>query len=211
MTSSNPFLNNGVAPQSQAPVQQQPVQQGQPQFSNPAQQQPVQQNQAPVTAPQFQAPTQQPVQQNYQQPVQNQAAATAQMSTPASSSDPFANPTGGGDGSKISDELNQAVLMRPTEYIPEMNTTQGKTDAVRCDWIVLTGPNMGQVRSQSLIFQTVLKRELKARIGSAQPFLVGVVVLGEARGGNNAPYLLAPADDQVRALAAQAAQANNWI
>ena len=169
------------------------------------------QNQAPVQAPQFQAPPQQQAPaQNYQAPVQNQAA-TTQMATPPSSSDPFANPTGGGDGSKISEELNQAVLMRPTEYIPEMSTTQGKTDAVRCDWIVLTGPNMGQVRSQSLIFQTVLKRELKARIGSAQPFLVGVVVLGEARGGNNAPYLLAPADDQVRALAAQVAQANNWI
>ena len=50
-----------------------------------------------------------------------------------------------------------------------MNTRQGVTDAVRADWIVLTGPNQGQVRNSSLIFQKVLKSELTRIMGTPSP------------------------------------------
>lgn len=185
---TNPFLANNAAPA--APAQTAPAPQTQ---AAPPAQAPVQ------TAPPQSAP-----------PVAPGAAAIGGVPS-AESSDPFATPSGAGDGSKISDELNQAILIRPTEYIPSMKTSQGPTDAVRADWIVLTGPNQGQVRNGSLIFQKVLKGELTRIMGTPKPMMVAVVSMGEARNGNNAPYLFAAADDATKALASQAASAHNWI
>ena len=187
---TNPFLANNAAPA--APAQTAPAPQTQ---AAPAAQPPVQTQ----TAPPQSAP-----------PVAPGAAAIGGVPS-AESSDPFASPTGGGDGSRIGDDVGQAILIRPTEYIPGMNTRQGVTDAVRADWIVLTGPNQGQVRNGSLIFQKVLKSELTRIMGTPKPMMVAVLGMGEARNGNNAPYLFAPADDATKALAAQAASAHNWI
>ena len=185
---TNPFLANNAAPAAPAAA--------------------ASQTQAPA-APQFQAP---PAAAPAQAPAAQAPGAAAIGGVPSvDSSDPFATPTGGGDGSKISDDVNQAILVRPTEYIPSMKTTQGVSDAVRADWIVLTGPNQGQVRNGSLIFQKVLKSELRAILGTPKPLMVAVLGMGEARNGNNAPYLFAPADDATKALAAQAASAHNWI
>lgn len=185
---TNPFLANNAAPA--APAQTAPAPQAQ---AAPPAQAPVQ------TAPPQSAP-----------PVAPGAAAIGGVPS-AESSDPFATPTGGGDGSKISDDVGQAILIRPTEYIPRMDTRQGVTDAVRADWIVLTGPNQGQVRNGSLIFQKVLKSELTRIMGTPKPMMVAVLGMGEAKGGKSAPYLFAPADDATKALAAQAASAHNWI
>ncbi|ATW59028.1 hypothetical protein PBI_MAHDIA_29 [Gordonia phage Mahdia] len=167
---------------------------------------------APQAAPAAQAPapaTQAPAAQNTA-PVAQGAAAIGGVPS-VDSADPFASPTGAGDGSKISDDLDQAILLRPTEYIPSMSTSQGTTDAVRADWIVLTGPNQGQVRNSSLIFQKVLKSELRSIMGTPKPMMVAVLVKGQAKNGNSAPYLFAAADDATKALAAQAASAHNWI
>lgn len=185
---TNPFLANNAAPA--APAQTAPAPQTQ---AAPPAQAPVQ------TAPPQSAP-----------PVAPGAAAIGGVPS-VDSSDPFATPSGGGGGFKISDDVNQAILVRPTEYIPSMKTTQGVTDAVRADWIVLTGPNQGQIRNGSLIFQKVLKSELTRIMGTPKPMMVAVLVMGEGRNGNNAPYLFAAADDATKALAAQAASAHNWI
>ena len=163
---------------------------------------------APQAAPAAQAPAPAPAQNTA--PVAQGAAAIGGVPS-VDSADPFASPTGAGDGSRIGDDVGQAILIRPTEYIPSMNTRQGVTDAVRADWIVLTGPNQGQVRNSSLIFQKVLKSELTRIMGTPKPMMVAVLGMGEARNGNNAPYLFAPADDATKALAAQAASAHNWI
>ncbi|UZT28717.1 hypothetical protein [Nocardia phage NS-I] len=187
---TNPFLANNAAPA--APVQTAPAPQAQ---TAPAAQPPVQTQAAPPQS----AP-----------PVAQGAAAIGGVPS-ADSADPFASPTGAGDGSKISDDLDQAILLRPTEYIPSMSTSQGTTDAVRADWIVLTGPNQGQVRNSSLIFQKVLKSELRSIMGTPKPMMVAVLVKGQAKNGNSAPYLFAAADDATKALAAQAASAHNWI
>lgn len=129
--------------------------------------------------------------------------------TPGQAADPFAAPRGA-SGDKISDDLDQGLVVRPSEYIQSMTTTQGVTDAVQADWIVLTGPDQGKVRS-GLVFQTVLKKELRAILGTPTPMMVGILVRGVAKGTNSAPFLFAPANDEVRGLAAQAAKANNWI
>lgn len=180
---TNPFLANNAAPA--APVQTAPAPQAQ---TAPAAQPPVQ------TAP----------------PVAPGAAAIGGVPS-AESADPFASPTGGGDMEAITAEVGNAVLVRPMEYIQSMNTAHGVTDAVRADWIVLTGPNQGKTVNGSLIFGKVLKSELTRIMGTPKPMMVAVIGRGEAKGGKSAPYLFAPADDATKALAAQAASAHNWI
>lgn len=185
---TNPFLANNAAPAAAAPA--------------PAA--------APSAAPQFQAPPAAAAPAPAAPPVAPGPAAIGGVPS-AESADPFAAPTGGGDGSRIGDDVGSTLLIRPTEYIPSMTTRQGVTDAVRADWIVLDGPNQGAVRNGSLIFQKVLKSELTRIMGTPKPMMVAVLSMGEARNGNNAPYLFLPADEAARTLAAQAAAAHNWI
>ena len=163
---------------------------------------------APAAAPAAQAPAPTPA---AAPQTPNAGSAAIGGVAPAAGSDPFADPSAGGDGAKISADLGQALLLRPTEYIPTMNTSHGTTDAVRADWIVLTGPSQGQVRTGSLIFQKVLKDNLHRIMGTATPMMVAVLALGEAKNGNSAPYLFQAADVQTKELAAQAAKAHNWI
>ncbi|UAJ15460.1 hypothetical protein SEA_PUPPERS_29 [Gordonia phage Puppers] len=189
---TNPFLANGAAPAAPAPTQA-PVQ-----------------NTAPAT-PQFQAP---PAQAPTQAPVQNTApagfATPATAGQPAQAVDPFGRPSGPG-GDQIKADLNQALLIRPTSFRSQMNTRLGPKDAVEADWIVLTGENQGAVRNSSLVFNGPLVRDFKKALDTpGQKFIVGVLVLGEATPGQNAPYILAEPTDEVMDLARQAAAAHNW-
>ena len=180
---TNPFLANNATPSAA------------PQAAPAAQ--------APAPAPQA-APAQNTA------PVAQGAAAIGGVPS-VDSADPFASPTGGGDMEAITAEVGNAVLVRPMEYIQSMNTAHGVTDAVRADWIVLTGPNQGKTVNGSLIFGKVLKSELRSIMGTPKPMMVAVIGRGEAKGGKSAPYLFAAADDATKALAAQAASAHNWI
>lgn len=126
-------------------------------------------------------------------------------------SDMFATATAAGDHAKLRDDLGEAVLVRPVEWIPEMQTANGTTAAVRCDWIVLTGPNAGAVRSNSLVFNTVVRNTLKSVLDGPQPFFVGVVSEGAAKPGKSSPLVFAPAEKEHLANAADAAKVNGWI
>lgn len=126
-------------------------------------------------------------------------------------SDMFARGSKSGDGAKIKDDMDAAVLVRPTEFLQGMKTSQGPADCVRADWIVLDGPNQGAVRSNSLIFNQVLINSLKDLPGTATPFLVGVVGWGEAKGGKSAPLLFLDPQPEHMELAMKAAQAHGWV
>ena len=185
---SNPFAGAAAAPAT-APA----AAQGNPfgaQQAAPAAQQ------APPAADAFAAPP----------------STTPEPAAPAAGGDPFGMPSGGGDGPKITDDLGAALLLRPTEFRPQMNTSNGPADVIVADWIVLDGPSQGQVREGSLIFQRVLVKDLKKIFDNpATPFMVGVLGKGEARNGNSAPYLFGmPSDEQVT-LARQAAAHFGWI
>ena len=147
------------------------------------------------------------------QPVAQQAPASAQgFSAPPSGADPFATPAGPGDGANITDDLGAAVVVRPSEYVEKMTTSFGEASAVRADWIVLDGPNQGQVREGSLIFQRALIRDLKSVLGSpGHRFVVGRLAKGEAKQGQSAPYILQSPDEATMALARQAAAAFQWV
>jgi len=206
---TNPFLQGQPAPA--APPQQQPP-------ANPWPSQPPQQPaqnpppQPPPWPPQDQQP---PAAPQAQQPSPAAAsAAQAGFSAPASTAaatDPFGVPAGQGDGSRIQDDLGQALLLRPLEYVPEMSTNIGTTDAVRVDWIVLTGPNQGAIRNNALVFNAPLLRDLKAVLVGPQPFLVAVLGQGQAKPGKSAPFIFGQPTDEHLVLARQAASANGWI
>lgn len=130
--------------------------------------------------------------------------------TPAVSnlSDMFNNGTAVG-GDKLQDDHGAAVLIRPVSFTEAMSTQHGPTDAIQADWIVLDGPNQGQVR-QGLVFPSVIVKALKNALDRRQ-LSVGVVARGEARGNKSAPWLLEPLADDQLSLAGQAAQAHGWV
>lgn len=99
--------------------------------------------------------------------------------------DPFAAPQGVGDGERITDFVDRLLLVKPTEYIKEMNTTQGKSDAVRVDLAVLDDPTEpGKIVIGVLLFQQALKREAKAILEGPLPYLLGRLNKGKTGGGN---------------------------
>lgn len=123
----------------------------------------------------------------------------------------FSTDVSSGDAAKLKSDLGAAVLVRPTEWIESMKTVNGEASAIRADWIVLTGPAQGEVRSNSLVFNTVVRNTLKSVLEGPAPFFVGVVAEGEAKPGKNAPLVFTPADDEHLELAQQAAKAHGWM
>lgn len=99
--------------------------------------------------------------------------------------DPFAAPQGIGDGERITDFVDRLLLVKPTEYIKEMNTKQGKTDAVRVDMAVLDDEaEPGKIVVGVLLFQQALRREAKAILDGPLPYLLGRLQVGKTGGGN---------------------------
>lgn len=126
-------------------------------------------------------------------------------------SDMFSTNVSSGDMAKLKTDLGAAVLVRPTEWIESMKTVNGDTSAIRADWVVLDGPNQGEVRANSLVFNAVVRSTLKNVLDGPYPFFVGIVAEGEAKPGKNAPLVFATADPEQLKLAEQAAQAIGWL
>jgi len=100
--------------------------------------------------------------------------------------DPFAAPQGIGDGERITDFVDRLLLVKPTEYIREMNTSKGKTDAVRVDLAVLDdAEEPGKIVIGVLLFQQALKREARAIMDGPLPYLLGRLNKGVTGGGND--------------------------
>ena len=96
----------------------------------------------------------------------------------------------------VKDLLDQLVLFTPTEYVEEVTTDFGTKDAVTTDLVVLSGPEAGTEYTDVMIFQGSLIGTLKRKIPGGRKVL-GVIAKGEAKKGQNAPYILqAPDDDQ---------------
>lgn len=116
------------------------------------------------------------------------APATPAVETPKNLGigDPFAGPKGIGDGERITDFLDHLLLIKPTEFISQMRTTQGPSDAVRVDLAVLDdATEPGKVVVGVLLFQQALRREAKAILDGPLPFLLGRLKLGKTGSGND--------------------------
>lgn len=131
---------------------------------------------ATATAPKEEAPAAEPT------------VDTTKTEAPASLGvgDPFAAPAGVGDGSRITEFVDRLLLVKPTEVIAEMNTSQGKArDVVRADIAVLDDPEEpGKIVEGVLLFQQALKREAKNIYEGPLPYLLGRLNKGKTGGGN---------------------------
>lgn len=99
--------------------------------------------------------------------------------------DPFAAPKGIGEGERITDFVDRLLLVKPTEFITQMRTSQGPSDAVRVDMAVLDDPEEpGKIVIGVLLFQQALRREAKAILDGPLPYLLGRLRKGQTGGGN---------------------------
>lgn len=129
------------------------------------------------------------------------ASPKGENAAPATS-DPFASPSGV-SGEYITAFVGNLLLVKPTEYVPEMNTSKGKNDAVRVDLAVLDdSEEPGRVVTGVLLFQSALKREAKAVLDSPSPYLLGRLVK-TTTGGGNTLYLFEEGEDADKDLARQ--------
>ena len=106
----------------------------------------------------------------------------------------------------VKDLLDELVLFTPAEYVEEVTTDFGTKDAVITDIVVLSQP--GQPTYDAvMIFQGSLIGQLKRKVPTVNPQtgqvikegrkVLGVIGKGDAKKGQNAPYILvAPDDDQ---------------
>lgn len=117
--------------------------------------------------------------------------------------DPFSDPTGVGEG-KITDYVGRLLLVKPTELIKEMDTSNGPAEnVVRADIAVLDGDEPGSKVDGVLLFQTALKREAGAVLKAAnpmKPYLLGRLDKGKTGGGKTL-YTFQTATEDDRKLA----------
>lgn len=112
------------------------------------------------------------------------------------STDPFAAPAAA-NGIKWADVNGALLLIEVRDVEKDIDTTFGKTDAVRADIAVLDGTGKGDTYPDCLIFPKGLQSQLRSRIGQK---VLGRLGQGAAKAGQSAPWLLqeaTAADKQV--------------
>jgi hypothetical protein len=96
----------------------------------------------------------------------------------------------------MKDLVGELVLFAPSEYIEEISTDFGTKDAVLTDVVVIS--QGGTEYTDVMIFQGSLVGQLKRKIPNNRK-LLGVIGKGEAKKGQNPPYILiAPSDEQTQ-------------
>ncbi|QBZ73537.1 hypothetical protein SEA_MISCHIEF19_52 [Streptomyces phage Mischief19] len=94
----------------------------------------------------------------------------------------------------VKDLLGELVLFTPSEYVEDQPTDFGNKDAVITDLVVLSQEGQPEY-ADVMIFQGSLIGALKRKIPQGRK-LLGRVDKGEAKKGQNAPYILtAPTDE----------------
>jgi len=95
----------------------------------------------------------------------------------------------------LKDLLGELCLFYPTEHVEEVQTSFGTKDAVLTDVVVLSQKDQPEYQGV-MVLQGKMIGLLKRKIGTGRPTL-GVVAKGEAKKGQNQPYILdAPNDLQ---------------
>lgn len=120
---------------------------------------------------------------------------------------------------QIKDLEGELVLFTPTSYVEEVSTSFGTKDAIVTDLVVLSQEGQPEYYDV-MLFQGVLIGTLKSRISVERTLdrdpvsgvvttwetttsrrVLGVVTKGDAKKGQNAPYLLGPATDAQEEIA----------
>lgn len=106
-----------------------------------------------------------------------------------------------GNGDKIDlKKVNGALLYFTVhELVKDIQTDYGPSDAIRCDVAVLDGDDKGTIYQDTLIFPSVLRRQLSGGVGSVDPSILGRLGQGVSKkAGQNPPWILAdPTEDEL--------------
>lgn len=129
-----------------------------------------------------------------------------QLAAPAS--------TAGGDVLKPEQISGALLIVHPREYIENISTSQGPSDAIKCDVVVLdqqgADGQQGRTYRDVLFFNKVLRASLRKQIGQ---FAFGRMGRGTAKGSNSAPWILVDATGDQAAMqvgSAFLARRPNW-
>lgn len=110
----------------------------------------------------------------------------------------FKDPGTGGDKLPL-DELEGCLLLVDVhEHDADFETTFGRTGMVRANVAVLDGTRKGERFDDTLIFPRVLQSQLRGSVGEQ---VLGRLGKGKAKPGQSAPWQLAPASAEDRAIA----------
>lgn len=97
---------------------------------------------------------------------------------------------------KPADIEGHLLIVEPTEYVPEIATAMGTSDAIRVDVHDLTEK---ETTTNVLWFSKVLVSSLRPLIGRS---VLGVMGKGTAKQGQSAPWMLHDASDSAEAVEA---------
>lgn len=96
----------------------------------------------------------------------------------------------GGAGIDWNEFSGKLFVVEPLEVEKNVKTIHGETDAVRANVFVLTGKGKHEEFEDTLIFPRVLQSQTRRQIGD---IVVGRLEQGEAKRGQNAPWVFAEA------------------
>lgn len=91
------------------------------------------------------------------------------------------------------DYSGKLLVVEPLDVEKDVKTVHGMSDAVRANVYVLTGPGESEDFEDVLIFPRVLQGQTRRRIGE---LVVGRLGQGEAKKGQNAPWILLEANEK---------------
>lgn len=91
--------------------------------------------------------------------------------------------------------LGKLLVIEPLEFEKDVHTVHGTADAIRCNIYVVRSADGTKFESfeDSLVFARAMLRVLKADIGK---IVVGRLTQGDAKRGQDPPWLLATPDDK---------------
>lgn len=112
-------------------------------------------------------------------------------------SSPFSQPAAPSSGIQWGDIHGALVLVEPLSIETDIETSYGKSEAVRADVTVLDGPHAGTEYPDTLIFPKVLAGQLRRSIGQK---VLGRVTQGQAKPGQSPPWMLAEASPEDQQL-----------
>lgn len=111
----------------------------------------------------------------------------------------FSAPAGGGSILKPADLEGHLLVVEPEEFIENMPTAMGASDAIR---VTVHDVTASQTTEGVLWFNKVLTSGLKARIGAK---VLGVMGTGTAKPGQSPPWILIDASGEPEAVKAATA------
>ena len=111
----------------------------------------------------------------------------------------FDAPATGGGSLKPADVEGHLLVVEPTEYVPSIATSFGEKDAIR---VTVHDITESETHDNVLLFGTALIGSLKTQVGKR---VLGVMTKGTAKPGQAAPWVLADASQDAKAVKAATA------